>query len=114
MLIAPKQRGTVADPFPTPGMSGGEIEVIGYRGMKEYEIGFDDFRVPSRQPAGRRRGAGLQAADGDVRKRPHPDGGARDRRGAGGARHRPRPTRSTASSSGVRSSTSRASPTSWR
>ncbi|HKT77170.1 MAG TPA: acyl-CoA dehydrogenase family protein, partial [Sphingobium sp.] len=33
MLIAPKQRGTVADPFPTPGMSGGEIEVIGYRGM---------------------------------------------------------------------------------
>ncbi len=45
MLIAPKQRGTVAEPFPTPGMSGGEIGVIGYRGMKEYELGFDDFRV---------------------------------------------------------------------
>ncbi|OCC23506.1 acyl-CoA dehydrogenase [Croceicoccus estronivorus] len=45
MLLAPKLRGTVDAPFPTPGMSGGEIEVIGYRGMKEYEIGFDDFRV---------------------------------------------------------------------
>ncbi len=46
MLLAPKQRGGDAQPFPTPGMSGGEIEVIGYRGMKEYEIGFDGFRVP--------------------------------------------------------------------
>ena len=45
MLIAPKPRGTDADPFPAPGMSGGVIGVIGYRGMKEYEIGFDDFRV---------------------------------------------------------------------
>ncbi|MGQ0532623.1 MAG: acyl-CoA dehydrogenase family protein [Caulobacteraceae bacterium] len=46
MLLAPKQRGDVANPFPAPGMSGGEIEVIGYRGMKEYEIGFDGFKVP--------------------------------------------------------------------
>jgi (2S)-methylsuccinyl-CoA dehydrogenase len=46
MLLAPKQRGDDANPFPTPGMSGGEIEVIGYRGMKEYEIGFDGFKVP--------------------------------------------------------------------
>ena len=46
MLLAPKQRGDDATPFPTPGMSGGEIEVIGYRGMKEYEIGFDGFKVP--------------------------------------------------------------------
>lgn len=45
MLLAPKPRGTVEDPFPAEGMSGGEIGVIGYRGMKEYEIGFDDFRV---------------------------------------------------------------------
>jgi len=45
MLLAPKPRGTVEDPFPAQGMSGGEIGVIGYRGMKEYEIGFDGFRV---------------------------------------------------------------------
>jgi len=46
MFIAPKPRGTDADPFPAAGMSGGEIRVLGYRGMKEYEIGFDGFEVP--------------------------------------------------------------------
>lgn len=45
MFIAQKPRGTDADPFPAPGMSGGEIEVLGYRGMKEYEIAFDGFEV---------------------------------------------------------------------
>ncbi|HMK81698.1 MAG TPA: acyl-CoA dehydrogenase family protein [Xanthobacteraceae bacterium] len=45
MLLAEKPRGTDADPFPAPGMSGGEIEVLGYRGMKEFEIGFDGFAV---------------------------------------------------------------------
>ena len=29
----------------TPGMTGGEIGVLGYRGMKEYELGFDGFKV---------------------------------------------------------------------
>ncbi|WP_157218174.1 acyl-CoA dehydrogenase family protein [Flavisphingomonas formosensis] len=60
MLLAPKERGTVADPFPTPGMSGGEIEVIGYRGMKEYEIGFDDFRVPAANLLGGVEGQGFK------------------------------------------------------
>lgn len=60
MLIAPKQRGTVDAPFPTPGMSGGEIEVIGYRGMKEYEIGFDDFRVPAANLLGGVEGQGFK------------------------------------------------------
>jgi (2S)-methylsuccinyl-CoA dehydrogenase len=60
MLIAPKQRGTVEEPFPTPGMSGGEIEVIGYRGMKEYEIGFDDFRVPAANLLGGVEGQGFK------------------------------------------------------
>jgi (2S)-methylsuccinyl-CoA dehydrogenase len=46
MLLAEKHRGSDADPFPAPGMSGGEIAVLGYRGMKEYEIGFDGFEVP--------------------------------------------------------------------
>jgi (2S)-methylsuccinyl-CoA dehydrogenase len=45
MLLAEKPRGTDADPFPAPGMSGTEIEVLGYRGMKEYEIAFDGFAV---------------------------------------------------------------------
>jgi (2S)-methylsuccinyl-CoA dehydrogenase len=46
MLIAEKPRGTEDDPFPAPGMSGSEIHVLGYRGMREYEIGFDGFEVP--------------------------------------------------------------------
>jgi (2S)-methylsuccinyl-CoA dehydrogenase len=45
MFLAEKPRGTQDDPFPAPGMSGGEIEVLGYRGMKEYEIAFDGFEV---------------------------------------------------------------------
>ena len=45
MFLAEKTPGTDAAPFPTPGMTGGEIEVLGYRGMKEYELGFDGFRV---------------------------------------------------------------------
>src|SRR6185312_10916774 len=47
MFIAEKPRGTGADPFPAPGMRGGEIGVLGYRGMKEFEIGFDGFEVPA-------------------------------------------------------------------
>src|SRR5262244_2404568 len=45
MLLSEKPRGTDADPFPAAGMSGTEIEVLGYRGMKEYEIAFDGFEV---------------------------------------------------------------------
>ncbi len=45
MFLAEKTPGTDANPFPTPGMTGGEIEVLGYRGMKEYELGFDGFKV---------------------------------------------------------------------
>ena len=46
MLLAEKPRGTDEDPFPAQGMSGSAIDVLGYRGMKEYEIGFEDFKVP--------------------------------------------------------------------
>jgi (2S)-methylsuccinyl-CoA dehydrogenase len=60
MLLAPKLRGDDANPFPTPGMSGGEIEVIGYRGMKEYEIGFDDFKVPATNLLGGVEGQGFK------------------------------------------------------
>ncbi|NNC59288.1 MAG: acyl-CoA/acyl-ACP dehydrogenase, partial [Erythrobacter sp.] len=45
MLLAEKTRGTDAAPFPDPGIEGSEIEVLGYRGMKEYALGFDGFPV---------------------------------------------------------------------
>ncbi|RIK87624.1 MAG: acyl-CoA dehydrogenase [Hyphomicrobiales bacterium] len=45
MFIAPKPRGSEDDPFPAEGMSGGEIGVLGYRGMREYELSFAGFRV---------------------------------------------------------------------
>ena len=45
MMLAAKPRGTREEPFPADGMSGGEIHVLGYRGMKEYEIAFSDFEV---------------------------------------------------------------------
>ncbi len=60
MLLAPKPRGDAATPFPAQGMSGGEIEVIGYRGMKEYEIGFDGFRVPAANLLGGVEGQGFK------------------------------------------------------
>jgi (2S)-methylsuccinyl-CoA dehydrogenase len=46
MLLAEKPRGTDDNPFPAPGMSGSEIHVLGYRGMREYEIAFEGFEVP--------------------------------------------------------------------
>ena len=60
MLLAPKLRGDDAAPFPTEGMSGGEIGVIGYRGMKEYEIGFDGFTVPAGNLLGGVEGQGFK------------------------------------------------------
>ena len=65
MLLAEKPRGDDANPFPAEGMSGGEIEVLGYRG-----------RV---RPAWWRRRPGFQAADGNIRERADPDRGARRR-----------------------------------
>jgi (2S)-methylsuccinyl-CoA dehydrogenase len=60
MLLAPKQRGTDANPFPATGMTGTEIEVLGYRGMKEYEIAFDGFAVPSANLLGGVEGLGFK------------------------------------------------------
>ena len=114
MLLAEKPRGDDADPFPAKGMSGGEIEVLGYRGMKEYEIAFDGFRVPGREPARRRRGPGLQAIDGDLRVGAHPDGGARGRRRAMRVRTRPALRQGARAVRQDADHTSRASPTSWR
>lgn len=60
MLLAEKQRGTDENPFPTAGMTGGEIEVLGYRGMKEYELGFDGFKVPKENLLGGVEGMGFK------------------------------------------------------
>ena len=60
MFLAPKPRGTDTNPFPAPGMTGGEIEVLGYRGMKEYEIGFDGFEVPHANLLGGEEGQGFK------------------------------------------------------
>ncbi|MBR9778862.1 MAG: acyl-CoA/acyl-ACP dehydrogenase [Rhodospirillales bacterium] len=60
MLLAEKPRGTEADPFPAKGMSGGEIEVLGYRGMKEYELSFDGFEVPAENLLGGDEGQGFK------------------------------------------------------
>jgi (2S)-methylsuccinyl-CoA dehydrogenase len=60
MLLAEKPRGTDDDPFPAPGMSGGEIEVLGYRGMKEFDISFDGFEVPVSQILGGVEGQGFK------------------------------------------------------
>lgn len=60
MLLAEKEPGTDEHPFPTPGMTGGEIEVLGYRGMKEYELGFDDFHVKGENLLGGEEGKGFK------------------------------------------------------
>jgi (2S)-methylsuccinyl-CoA dehydrogenase len=60
MLLAEKPRGTDQDPFPAAGMSGSEIEVLGYRGMKEYEIAFDGFKVKAENLLGGIEGLGFK------------------------------------------------------
>src|SRR6201987_2096436 len=60
MLLAEKPRGSDENPFPAPGMSGTEIEVLGYRGMKEYEIAFDGFEVKAEGLLGGVEGQGFK------------------------------------------------------
>jgi (2S)-methylsuccinyl-CoA dehydrogenase len=60
MILARKPRGTDENPFPADGMSGGEIEVLGYRGMKEYEIAFDGFEAPAANLLGGVEGQGFK------------------------------------------------------
>ena len=60
MFLAEKPRGTDDNPFPAEGMTGGEIEVLGYRGMKEYEIGFDGFEVKAENLLGEQEGNGFK------------------------------------------------------
>ena len=114
MFLARKPRGTDAEPFPAPGMSGGEIEVLGYRGMKEYEIALRRIRDAGRQPARRRGGPGVQAIDGDLRIGAHPDRRAGGRRRPVGAGARPALRQGARAVRQDADRLSRASPTSSR
>ena len=61
MFLCEKPRGSDDKPFPAKGMTGGEIEVLGYRGMKEYDISFDGFEVPAENLLGGVEGQGFKA-----------------------------------------------------
>ena len=60
MFLVEKPRGTCENPFPMEGMSGGEIEVLGYRGMKEYEIALDTIKVNKGNLLGEKEGQGFK------------------------------------------------------
>ncbi len=60
MFFVEKPRGTESDAFPIEGLKGGEIKVLGYRGMKEYELAFDDFPVPATALLGGEEGQGFK------------------------------------------------------
>tara|TARA_R110001599_G_scaffold203975_2_gene401216 strand:+ start:134 stop:1819 length:1686 start_codon:yes stop_codon:yes gene_type:complete len=60
MFLAEKLPGDDENPFPSAGMTGGEIEVLGYRGMKEYELGFDGFDVKGENLLGGEEGKGFK------------------------------------------------------
>jgi len=60
MFLAEKARGTDADPFPDATIAGGEIEVLGYRGMKEYTLALDGHRVPAGALLGGEEGQGFR------------------------------------------------------
>ncbi|SES04216.1 (2S)-methylsuccinyl-CoA dehydrogenase [Tranquillimonas rosea] len=60
MFLAEKTPGSDDAPFPDDGISGGEIEVLGYRGMKEYELAFDGFRVNGDSLLGGAEGQGFK------------------------------------------------------
>jgi (2S)-methylsuccinyl-CoA dehydrogenase len=60
MFLAEKPRGSEAVPFPAKGMKGSEIRVLGYRGMKEYELSFDGFEVKAENLLGEAEGNGFK------------------------------------------------------
>ncbi|MCB2080275.1 MAG: acyl-CoA/acyl-ACP dehydrogenase, partial [Novosphingobium sp.] len=60
MLLVPKPRGSESDPFPAEGMAGSEIEVLGYRGMREYALSFDGMHAPGDALLGGEEGQGFK------------------------------------------------------
>ena len=60
MFLAPKPRGSEENSFPAEGMTGTEIEVLGYRGMREYELSFDGFELDQSALLGAQQGNGFK------------------------------------------------------
>ncbi len=60
MFLVPKTRGDQNNLFPDQGLDGTEIEVLGYRGMREYELGFDDFALTDDALLGGEEGKGFK------------------------------------------------------
>ncbi|MBS0482565.1 MAG: acyl-CoA dehydrogenase family protein [Proteobacteria bacterium] len=60
MLLVPKPRGSEGDAFPATGMTGSEIEVLGYRGMREYALQFDGMTAPADALLGGEEGQGFK------------------------------------------------------
>ncbi|MGB5809237.1 MAG: acyl-CoA dehydrogenase family protein [Polyangiales bacterium] len=63
MFLAEKTRLTGDDgepEFVDQGLTGTEIKVLGYRGMKEYELSFDNFQLPAGSLLGGEEGAGFK------------------------------------------------------
>ncbi len=60
MMLAEKSAGIEGNPFPDKGLSGTEIDVLGYRGMKEYELSFTNFPVPTSNLLGGQEGSGFK------------------------------------------------------
>lgn len=60
MFLIDKSRGNAVDNFPDKGLSGNEIEVLGYRGMKEYDLAFDRFLLPPQAALGDSQGQGFK------------------------------------------------------
>jgi (2S)-methylsuccinyl-CoA dehydrogenase len=60
MLLVPKPRGTEDNPFPADGMTGSEIAVLGYRGMREYALQFDAMTAPDDALLGAEEGQGFK------------------------------------------------------
>ena len=59
MFLVRKSTETESSTFPDGGIKGTEIEVLGYRGMKEYELSFDNYKVARSDLLGHKEGQGF-------------------------------------------------------
>jgi (2S)-methylsuccinyl-CoA dehydrogenase len=60
MFLVEKQRGTSQQAFPDEGISGDEIRVLGYRGLKEYVLSFDNLKLTENALLGEIEGQGFK------------------------------------------------------
>lgn len=60
MFLVDKSRSSTTEEFPDPGLSGSEIDVLAYRGMKEYNLAFDHYEVPVSAALGGVEGQGFK------------------------------------------------------